>query len=442
MLTLAAAVVVPVLAAPAAEAAGLPGGFKSVGYLPSWAGSVNAVQYSKLTHINYAFVLPRADGTLGAVENPAKLRSLVSLAHASGVKVLVSIGGWNGGDDSAFETLAASSNGRTTFVDSLLAVVSRYNLDGVDIDWEYPNPGTSGDRFRLLMAQLSSALHGRGKLLTAAVMSGGYTATGIQPAVFGYVDFLNIMLYDGGAPHANYTWTIDNVNEWKSRGLPAAKAVVGVPFYSRPNYYSFAQLVARDPANANRDCATVNGGQQCYNGLLTIRRKTEWATANAGGIMNWELSQDSTGATSLVSAIAATAMAATVAGRTGTIVGVGSGRCMDVYWGRTANGTPIQLYDCNGTAAQRWTVATDGTVRALGKCLDVTAGGRVNGTKVQLWGCGVGNANQQWRGQADGTLVNPQSGRCLDAAAYGTANATRLQIWDCRATSNQRWRLP
>ncbi len=442
LLTMVTIGVVAPLTAPAANAAGLPAGFKSVGYMPSWAGSVNTIQYSKLTHINYAFVLPRADGTLGAVENPAKLQSLVSLGHSHGVKVLVSIGGWMDGNDRPFESLAATSTGRTTFVNSVLALVSRYGLDGIDIDWEYPDPGTSGDRFRLLMAQLSTAMHARGKLLTAAVVSGGYTAQGVQPAVFSSVDFLNIMLYDGGSPHANYTWTIDNVNQWKARGLPAAKAVVGVPFYSRPNYYSYAQLVASDPANANRDCTTVNGTRECYNGLPTIRRKTQWAMTNAGGIMNWELSQDTTTSASLVSAIYATASATTLAGRTGQIVGVGSGRCVDVYWGRTANGTPIQLYDCNGSAAQRWIVATDGTVRALGSCLDVTAGGRTNGTKVQLWGCGAGNPNQQWRAQADGTLRNPQSGRCLDAAGYGTANTTRLQIWDCRATSNQRWQLP
>ena len=444
LLATAAAVVLPVVTAPPAQAATFPAGFKSVGYLPSWAGSVTAVQYTKLTHINYAFVLPRANGTLGAVDNPGKLTSLVALGHANGVKVLVSIGGWNDGNDSAFETLAASPTGRAAFVNSVLGLVASYHLDGIDIDWEYPDPGTSGDHFRLLMTQLSGALHSRGKLLTAAVVSGGYTALGVQPAVFGIVDFLNIMLYDGGSPHANYSWTIDNVTAWKSRGLPAAKAVVGVPFYSRPNYYSYAQLVARDPANANRDCAGVNGVQECYNGLPTIRRKTQWAMTNAGGIMNWDLSQDSSGATSLLSAIAATAIppVPTPAARTGQILGVASGRCVDVYWGRTADGTPLQLYDCNGTAAQRWTVASDGTVRALGRCLDVTAGGRTNGTKVQLWGCGPGNANQQWRPQADGTLRNPQSGRCLDAAGYGTANTTRLQVWDCRATGNQKWRLP
>jgi chitinase len=79
--------------------------------------------------------------------------------------------------------------------------------------------------------------------------------------------------------------------------------VLGVPFDSRPTCYTYAQLVALDPANADRDWTTVRGVRQCYNGRPTIRRKTQWAMANAGGIMNWELSQDTNDATSLVRAI-------------------------------------------------------------------------------------------------------------------------------------------
>lgn len=96
--------------------------------------------------------------------------------------------------------------------------VNQHNLDGVDIDWEYPDPGTSANNFTALMGQLATAMHSRGKLLTAAVVSGG----GVQPAVFGHVDWLNITAYDGGTPHANYDWSIGTVDYWKSRGLPTA----------------------------------------------------------------------------------------------------------------------------------------------------------------------------------------------------------------------------
>src|SRR6266540_3680630 len=397
-LATAAGMLATLVAASSADAVTLPNNFKSVGYLPSWSGSVNGIQYGKLTHINYAFVLPNGNGTLRAVDNPSKLSSLVSLSHANNVKVSISVGGWNNGDDSAFEALAANGTGRTTFVNSIVNLINQYGLDGVDVDWEYPDPGASGDNFSLLMQQLSSAMHSRGKLLTAAVVSDGYTAGGVQPAVFGYVDWLNIMAYDGGSPHANYDWAVNSVNFWKSRGLPASKAVFGVPFYSRPNYYTYAQLVAMDPANANRDCTWVSGVQQCYNGVPTIKRKTQWAMAYAGGMMNWELSQDTTGSTSLVTAIYDTATAGAGA-RVGQITGIG-GKCVDVQWAGTANGTLIQLWDCNGTGAQ------------------------------------------VWQAQSNGTLRNPQSGRCLDAKDVSSADGTRLQIWDCFGGSNQVWRLP
>ncbi|MEQ4300198.1 glycosyl hydrolase family 18 protein [Plantactinospora sp. B6F1] len=425
-----------------AEAVVLPNNFKSVGYLPSWAGDVNAVQYTKLTHINYAFVLPNPNGTLRAVENPGKLSSLVSRAHSSNVKVSIAIGGWNNGDDSAFEALAGNASSRTTFVNSVLGFVSQYNLDGVDMDWEYPDPGTSANNFTALMRQLSEALRSRGKLLTAAVVSEGGTVTGVQPAVFGYVDWLNIMAYDGGSPHANYDWSVNAVNGWKSRGLPAAKAVLGVPFYSRPGYYTYSALVAMDPANANRDCTTAGGAQQCYNGIPTVKRKTQWAMANAGGMMNWELSQDTNNTTSLVSAIYDTVLGGGTppGGRTGQITGIG-GKCVDVAAASTANGTAIQLYTCNGTDAQRWTVGTDGTLRALGKCADVTAAATGNGAKVQLYDCN-GTGAQAWQAQANGTLRNPASNRCLDATDNSSADGTRLQIWDCFGGANQVWRLP
>ena len=114
--------------------------FKVVGYMPSWAGDVNQVQYSKLTHINYAFLIPTSSGGYQAVDNPSKLTSLVSLAHAAGTKVQISVGGGGGGD--GFAGIVASSANRTTFVNSMISFCNQYNLDGVDIDWEYPSVGT------------------------------------------------------------------------------------------------------------------------------------------------------------------------------------------------------------------------------------------------------------------------------------------------------------
>jgi chitinase len=442
-LTAVAGMAVVVTAPSAAHAAVLPNGFKSIGYMPSWAGSANAIQYSKLTHINYAFVLPNSNGTLTAVENPSKLQSIVSQGHAQGVRVSIAIGGWNDGNDSGFEAMAGNATARTAFVNNVVNLVNQYNLDGVDIDWEYPDPGASANNYTALMSQLSNEMRSRGKLLTAAVVSEGGTANGVQPAVFGYVDWLNIMTYDGGSPHANYDWSVNAVTFWKGRGLPASKAVIGVPVYSRPSYLTYADLVSRDPANANRDCTTVNGSNECYNGLTTVRRKTQWAMANAAGIMFWELSQDATGSNSLINEAYVTAMGGgqPPTGRTGRITGL-AGKCVDVAAASTANGTAVQLYTCNGTNAQTWTVGTDGTIRALGKCLDVASAATANGTQIQLWDCN-GTGAQVWQYNAsNSTLRNPASNRCLDVTGNNSADGTRLQIWDCAASANQRWTLP
>jgi hypothetical protein len=123
----------------------------------------------------------------------------------------------------------------------------------------------------------------------------------------------------------------------------------------------------------------------------------------------------------------------------GPIVGFG-GLCVDVRSASRADRTAVQVYGCNGTDAQSWTVRADGTVQALGKCLDVTDGATADGTLVQLYDCN-GTGAQVWRAQSDGTLLNPQSGRCLDDAGSGPAG-TQLIIFACTGSANQLWRLP
>ncbi|EST35456.1 lectin [Streptomyces roseochromogenus] len=125
---------------------------------------------------------------------------------------------------------------------------------------------------------------------------------------------------------------------------------------------------------------------------------------------------------------------------TGTITGL-AGKCLDVAGAKSADGTPVQLYDCNGTNAQQWTVGSDGTIRALGKCLDVTGNSTADGAKAQLWSC-TGGANQKWAVTAAHDIVNPQANKCLDVTDDNPANATRIQIWSCGGGANQKWNAP
>jgi hypothetical protein len=142
----------------------------------------------------------------------------------------------------------------------------------------------------------------------------------------------------------------------------------------------------------------------------------------------------------LLAASAMVLVPATAQAATGPITGIG-GKCVDVAGANTANGTAIQLYDCNGTNAQQWTVGSDGSLQALGKCLDVTSAGTANGTPVQLYDCN-GSGAQKWTANAAKNLVNTGSGKCLDATGNSSANGTRLQIWTCASTANQQWTLP
>ena len=128
-------------------------------------------------------------------------------------------------------------------------------------------------------------------------------------------------------------------------------------------------------------------------------------------------------------------------GATGPIVGYG-GLCIDDRGASTANFNPVQVYTCNGTAAQQWTVVEAGsTLQVLGKCMDINGGGTADGTTVDLYDCN-NTAAQVFIPQSNGSLYNPQSGKCLDDTGWSTTPGTQLQIWDCTGNANQQWSLP
>ena len=125
---------------------------------------------------------------------------------------------------------------------------------------------------------------------------------------------------------------------------------------------------------------------------------------------------------------------------TGPITGY-QGLCVDVRGANTANFTPVQVYTCNGTNAQQWTVVQAGsTLHALGKCMDINGGGTADGTTVDLYDCN-NTAAQVFIPQSNGSLYNPQSNKCLDDTGWG-GSGTQLEIWDCTGNANQHWNLP
>jgi beta-glucosidase len=117
------------------------------------------------------------------------------------------------------------------------------------------------------------------------------------------------------------------------------------------------------------------------------------------------------------------------------------GLCLDLAGDNNTNGTKVEVYTCNGTNGQQWTVEPDGTVRADGKCLDIAAGGTANNTLVDLYDCN-GTGAQVWQPQASGALLNPQSGKCLDDPGFSTTPGTQVQTYSCTGSANQRWVSP
>ena len=124
---------------------------------------------------------------------------------------------------------------------------------------------------------------------------------------------------------------------------------------------------------------------------------------------------------------------------TGVLRGSGSNRCLDVPNASTANGTLLDIWDCNGGANQQWAYLSNGELQVYGsKCLDVPNHATAAGTRVEIWDCN-GGANQQWNLNSDGTVTGRESGLCLDVTGAGTANGTAVEIWTCNGAANQKW---
>jgi len=118
--------------------------------------------------------------------------------------------------------------------------------------------------------------------------------------------------------------------------------------------------------------------------------------------------------------------------RTGPITAAG-GRCLSLGGLLGLDGSPVRTTGCSGVSYQRWTVATDGTLRVTDRCARVTADGT-----VRIGGCDDQPAGQ-WRAGPRGSLVNPGTGRCLTDPGSLTATVT---VTECTGAANQTWTLP
>ncbi|HSC87150.1 MAG TPA: glycosyl hydrolase family 18 protein [Polyangiaceae bacterium] len=284
-------------------------GPRVVGYLPTYRNmDPAALDWATLTHLDIAFANSMDGGGVdfdsGARESIAPL---VQKAHENGVKVLASIAGAAGG---------AAVSGRITpgnvdaYVTALLDMVSRYQLDGIDVDieGEYVN----GD-YEPFVIKLSAALPAD-KLLTAAVAT--WNGDDFSSAALAEYDFINVMSYDhcgtwtDACEHSSLADTNSELAYWSGeRAIPANEVVVGVPFYGyrwgggTSDAVTYGELVLSFPQAKTTDWFVVGGDTYSLNSATTIATKAQLAQ-QYGGIMIWELGQDATGADSLMKVIA------------------------------------------------------------------------------------------------------------------------------------------
>lgn len=122
-----------------------------------------------------------------------------------------------------------------------------------------------------------------------------------------------------------------------------------------------------------------------------------------------------------------------------------SGKCLDIPGGAKTNGSPVQIYTCNGKAQQQWEVYGDDkglhlrNVNSL-KCLDVSGTSAENGTKIQIWTCDSSPA-QTWEYnlRAATALKNTATDRCLDLANF--TNSTDARLWTCSGGNSQKFSI-
>lgn len=289
--------------------------FKVIGYFVNWYNTkeyARTFDYSKVTHINYAFV--NVMSSKGDLNQPGSdLDTLVARAHANKVKVLASLGG---GAQTAntikwYNDLMLTDSLRRAFVHKFMIFLKRYQIDGWDIDLE--GSLIKYGYYDEFIKALSDSLKPQGKLLTAALAGGG--GDNFKNETIKYFDWINIMSYDftgawtpnSPGQHASYEHAVLGVTSWTARGAKKEQLIVGLPFYCHAflkdiswDYKNYSDILLRFPYAYNQD--TV-GNIIYYNGIPTIKQKTCMAFEKAGGVMIWALQYDVKGDKSLLNAI-------------------------------------------------------------------------------------------------------------------------------------------
>jgi hypothetical protein len=277
-------------------------GMQVVGYYPHygrWRMPVADIQYQHLTDILYAGLLVEADGAT-TVEHPATLELLVETAHLNGVRVGLMVAG-------NFPEMTDNADGsRTRFLSELKEMVSLYKLDGVDFDWEQPGGMSSIQQthYADLVAAAAAEFTPLQKFVTVATTDFRHELPG---SALTHLTWMNCMSYDDGPPeHSSLQDGVELLNYWTNLGASPELLLMGTAFYALKadrTATSWAELVATYAPAPGLDAVDGWG----FPGIdTTVEKVKHVMDGGYGGIMIWELSQDTLDSTSLLGAIGKT----------------------------------------------------------------------------------------------------------------------------------------
>jgi GH18 family chitinase len=273
---------------------------KIIGYYNSFERQdvLSKLNLSVLTHLNYAFLLPREDGMV-YFRNEEDVRRVVSIAKSHGIKVFVSVGGWCDEDiilNNVFEAICNDQKRVDSFIENVIRIVEKYSFDGIDIDWEYPKLPYAKALF-YLVDTLKEYTDSKGKALTMAIYHSVYgerkfdRICAITDDVVSRLDWLNVMTYDCHEEpnHSSRELAQKCIAYWNStRGIGKERIMIGIPFYSKPSQRRYCDLVLEDYRNAFKDFI----GGDSLNSIYTVREKTYMARFCCGGLIIWAINYD------------------------------------------------------------------------------------------------------------------------------------------------------
>ena len=273
--------------------------FSIIGYFPDYR-DFNLDWGKYLTDIIYFSAEPRTDGTLDTSRLTDDIfQGLCEMKAKYGTRIYISIGGWD--RSSGFAPMTAKPQTRQKFIQNVLDFAIAHNLDGVDIDWEFPDNDVQVKNNIALLTELQAALAPHNMIVTQALSS-----SSDEPlSNYSFLDRTHVMSYDNGPRHSTYDQAVKDMEIFVNDGFGKEKLFLGVPFYGRPinnpdQEFTYQEIVSKYHPAPNQD--EMNGIY--FNGIQTIQQKTCYAYQNGfGGVMIWELGQDTTDSTSLLQAI-------------------------------------------------------------------------------------------------------------------------------------------